>query len=174
MQYVMTRVFPLPAPARMSTGPSVVSTASRCCGLSWERKDNDGNGSRVADCILQETILLFSGACCRRLQVRHLRLPCSDLTQIVCRRSHHASVQDVRIAQPRSGAKIQPRAQALGSHGLKWNPEKAQETLPQARGNNVASPIFSTKGRQTMNKPEIPCELFAYPGRIIREIRRNA
>src|SRR5438067_9006073 len=83
MRYVLTRVFPLPAPARMSTGPSVVSTASRCCGLSWERKDNDGNGSRVADCILQQTILLFSGACCRRLQVRHLRLPYSDLTQIV-------------------------------------------------------------------------------------------
>src|SRR5213079_2157151 len=74
---------PAAGAARMSTGPSVVSTASRCCGLSWERKDNDGNGSRVADCILQETILLFSGACCRRLQVRHLRLPCSDLTQIV-------------------------------------------------------------------------------------------
>src|ERR1700690_581834 len=35
----MTRAFPLPAPARMSTGPPVVSTASRCCGLSWERKD---------------------------------------------------------------------------------------------------------------------------------------
>src|ERR1700689_1995719 len=36
----MTRVLPLPAPARISTGPSVVSTASRCCGLSWSRKDN--------------------------------------------------------------------------------------------------------------------------------------
>src|SRR5580704_9953617 len=35
----MTRVFPLPAPARISTGPSVVSTASRCCGLSWSKKD---------------------------------------------------------------------------------------------------------------------------------------
>src|ERR1700690_4239586 len=35
----MTAVSPLPAPARMSTGPPVVSTASRCCGLSWERKD---------------------------------------------------------------------------------------------------------------------------------------
>src|SRR5216683_4280364 len=40
MRYVMTRVLPLPAPARMSTGPSVVSTASRCCGLSGSRKDN--------------------------------------------------------------------------------------------------------------------------------------
>src|ERR1700756_599609 len=36
----MTRVFPLPAPARINTGPSVVSTASRCCGFSWSRKDN--------------------------------------------------------------------------------------------------------------------------------------
>ena len=26
----MTRVFPLPAPARISTGPPVASTASRC------------------------------------------------------------------------------------------------------------------------------------------------
>src|SRR6266404_3697918 len=34
MRNVMTRVFPLPAPARISTGPSVVSTASRCCGFN--------------------------------------------------------------------------------------------------------------------------------------------
>src|SRR6185437_9299435 len=30
----------------MSTGPSVVSTASRCCGLSWERKDKLNKHSR--------------------------------------------------------------------------------------------------------------------------------
>src|SRR5579885_2842301 len=41
----MTRVFPLPAPARISTGPSVVSTASRCCGFSSERNDNEENRS---------------------------------------------------------------------------------------------------------------------------------
>src|SRR5262252_4158859 len=35
----MTRDFPLPAPARINTGPSLVSTASRCCGFSWSRKD---------------------------------------------------------------------------------------------------------------------------------------
>src|SRR5579864_3246822 len=35
----MTRVLPLPAPARMSSGPSVLSTASRCCGFSWSRSD---------------------------------------------------------------------------------------------------------------------------------------
>src|SRR6185295_14008194 len=34
MRCVMTRVLPLPAPARMSTAPSVASTASRCCGFS--------------------------------------------------------------------------------------------------------------------------------------------
>src|SRR5437867_13426384 len=34
MRWVMTRVLPLPAPARMRTAPSVASTASRCCGLS--------------------------------------------------------------------------------------------------------------------------------------------
>src|SRR5204862_4121286 len=33
MRWVMTRVLPLPAPARMRTGPSVARTASRCCGF---------------------------------------------------------------------------------------------------------------------------------------------
>src|SRR6185437_8168286 len=37
MRYVITRVLPLPAPARINTGPSTVSTASRCCGFSCER-----------------------------------------------------------------------------------------------------------------------------------------
>src|SRR5687768_18081932 len=34
MRWVMTRVLPLPAPARMRVGPSVASTASRCCAFS--------------------------------------------------------------------------------------------------------------------------------------------
>ena len=34
MRKVMTRVLPVPAPARISTGPRIVSTACRCCGLS--------------------------------------------------------------------------------------------------------------------------------------------
>src|SRR5579872_5357316 len=38
MRNVMTRVFPDPAPARISSGPSVCSTASRCSGLSLSRK----------------------------------------------------------------------------------------------------------------------------------------
>src|SRR6266545_3095213 len=34
----MTRVLPLPAPAKMSSGPSAASTASRCWGLSSSLK----------------------------------------------------------------------------------------------------------------------------------------
>src|SRR5436309_6177603 len=34
MRKVMTRVFPVPAPARINTGPCSVSAARRCCGLS--------------------------------------------------------------------------------------------------------------------------------------------
>ena len=34
MRWVMTRVLPEPAPARISTGPSVCSTAARCSGFS--------------------------------------------------------------------------------------------------------------------------------------------
>ena len=34
MRVVITRVLPVPAPARTSSGPSVVVTASRCAGLS--------------------------------------------------------------------------------------------------------------------------------------------
>ena len=37
MRWVMTRVLPLPAPARISTGPSTASTASRWLGLSPAR-----------------------------------------------------------------------------------------------------------------------------------------
>ena len=38
MRYVMTRVLPEPAPARISSGPSRCSTASRCSGFSLSRK----------------------------------------------------------------------------------------------------------------------------------------
>src|SRR5881409_1788745 len=38
MRWVSARVFPEPAPATMSTGPSVCSTASRCTGFSASRR----------------------------------------------------------------------------------------------------------------------------------------
>src|SRR6185312_2887522 len=38
MRWVMTRVLPLPAPARISSGPSTCSTAARCSGLRWARR----------------------------------------------------------------------------------------------------------------------------------------
>src|SRR4029077_15124445 len=38
MRKVMARVLPVPAPARMSNGPSVVSAARRCSGFKDSRK----------------------------------------------------------------------------------------------------------------------------------------
>src|SRR5690242_9050219 len=37
MRWVMTRVLPVPAPARIRIGPSVASTASRCWGFRLSR-----------------------------------------------------------------------------------------------------------------------------------------
>src|ERR1039457_358062 len=42
MRCVMPRVLPLPAPARVSRGPSIWLTASRCCALSPLRKSMKG------------------------------------------------------------------------------------------------------------------------------------
>ena len=47
---VMTRVLPVPAPARIRTGPSVVSTAWRWGGLREAREDILNCGLRIADC----------------------------------------------------------------------------------------------------------------------------
>ena len=38
MRQVSTRVLPLPAPAKMSSGPSGASTARRCCSLRPSRR----------------------------------------------------------------------------------------------------------------------------------------
>src|SRR6266849_5549461 len=38
MRKVITLVLPLPAPARINTGPSTASAASRCRGLSWSSR----------------------------------------------------------------------------------------------------------------------------------------
>ena len=42
MRCVITRVFPEPAPARISTGPSVASTAARCCGFIFSSRGFTG------------------------------------------------------------------------------------------------------------------------------------
>src|SRR4051794_36390542 len=60
----MTRVFPLPAPASSSKGPSVWSTASRCCGFKPARKSmTSGRGERFQNTIQtglgQATRILF-------------------------------------------------------------------------------------------------------------------
>ena len=43
MRWAMTRVLPLPAPARTSTGPFVVVTASRCGGFSGREETVRGH-----------------------------------------------------------------------------------------------------------------------------------
>src|SRR3974390_1637831 len=68
----MTRVLPLPAPARMSTGPSEASTASRCCGFNASRNDKR-DGSECAASILQECLLTFGWrkTCGRRCIIKN-------------------------------------------------------------------------------------------------------
>ena len=44
---VMTRVLPLPAPARIRSGPSVCATASRCSAFRPLRKSINGGSIRV-------------------------------------------------------------------------------------------------------------------------------
>src|SRR2546425_10305676 len=43
----MTRVLPLPAPARMRSGPSVWATASRCWGFNPSRKSMCWGDTRI-------------------------------------------------------------------------------------------------------------------------------
>src|SRR3954466_3405002 len=50
MRTVITRVLPEPAPASMSSGPSVASTASRCRSLSVESKSVISPKSQVPSC----------------------------------------------------------------------------------------------------------------------------
>ena len=50
---VMTRVLPEPAPARMSTGPSVASTAARCSGFRLSMSGCTADRSRREGFLLQ-------------------------------------------------------------------------------------------------------------------------
>ena len=47
MRVVMTRVLPVPAPARTRRGPSVVEAASRCAGLSEARSGLSAREERL-------------------------------------------------------------------------------------------------------------------------------
>jgi REP element-mobilizing transposase RayT len=46
--------------------------------------------------------------------------------------------------------------------------------LPYTSGNLVVHLIFSTKQRQPLIRPELRCDLFAYLGGIVRELRGTA
>ncbi len=191
----MTRVFPLPAPARISTGPSVVSTASRCCGLRLSRKDKGKNRSgssliqfyrnyfwdtlklavRRSLAVLEqyEDVRTRSPLRLRSVLKRQsgtmlpnfgatLPNPLVWMSQRLCDDHHtNGSAPSMTIDQPRSGARMQPRAQALGTDQQTFSPERAKEILPQTCGNIVVHLIFSTKGRRPLIKLEIRADLFA-------------
>src|SRR5687767_1030625 len=57
MRVVITRVLPVPAPARTRSGPSVVETASRCAGLSDESRGEGGRGSAKGDGFIPRAIM---------------------------------------------------------------------------------------------------------------------
>src|SRR5260221_554337 len=54
---VMARVLPVPAPARISTGPSVVSAAARCSGFSSSRRVSMSPGGKRICCTVMLTLL---------------------------------------------------------------------------------------------------------------------
>ncbi len=68
---VMARVLPVPAPARISTGPSVVSAAARCSGFSSSRRVSMSPGGKRICC----TVMVAEGsearklACANRLRI---------------------------------------------------------------------------------------------------------
>src|ERR1700684_2953358 len=55
MRWVITRVLPEPAPARISKGPSTASTAARCCGFNLSSRCCNGWSLKRA------LIFLFGG-----------------------------------------------------------------------------------------------------------------
>jgi hypothetical protein len=75
---------PLPAPARISRGPSVSSTAARCWGLSWSRR-LDIRKSRVES---------------RRSKVKPRTQPCA-ISQITVRRIWLSSDSNVHCTRLR-------------------------------------------------------------------------
>src|ERR1700730_3450327 len=54
---VMTRVFPEPAPAKTSNGPSMVPTASSCWGLRFIERGLGVRGRGLAQFLLTELVL---------------------------------------------------------------------------------------------------------------------
>ena len=58
MRLVMTRVLPEPAPARISSGPLMCRTASRCSGLRDSRNCIGARDSRLGTRTIQLTIVL--------------------------------------------------------------------------------------------------------------------
>src|ERR1700686_1065022 len=109
MRNVMTRVFPLPAPARISTGPSTVSTASRCCGFSSSRNDK-------RELLPQKSVSKYYIALVERRESPHVR------PKFVHNCSLENPIRAVPASSPRTtaggGSKVRSRAGLTGRPSL--------------------------------------------------------
>src|SRR5579862_537631 len=76
--------------------------------------------------------------------------------------------------EPRSGARMQPTAQAVGRLRIKAKLRRSERNLSHTAGNLLIHLIFSTKNRRPLITPEIRNDLFAYLGGIIREMHGAA
>lgn len=81
---------------------------------------------------------------------------------------------DARYEKPRSGAGLQPRAQALGKGEIRNEPRKGERHVAQTCGNVVVHLIFSTKLRKPLITSDIRSDVFAYLGGIVRELHSTA
>jgi len=81
-------------------------------------------------------------------------------------------VGHVVACEPRSGGRLQPKAQAMGQRAL-------VETAPEGRkkmshGNILLHFVFSTLGRRPLIGTDFRGDLFAYLGGIVREMNGTA
>src|SRR6266446_1495403 len=76
--------------------------------------------------------------------------------------------------QPRSGERMQPTAQAVGGAPTENQPWRGGRQMSHTCGNILLHPIFSTRERHPLIKPEFRSELFAYLGGIVREMHGTA
>jgi transposase IS200 family protein len=87
-------------------------------------------------------------------------------------RAEHLSASSLK--KPRSGARMQPTAQAVGTAVKNASPKKGRKSMSHTSGNILLHFIFSTQGRRPLIKTAFRDDLFAYHGGIVREMRDTA
>ena len=117
----MTRVLPEPAPARISSGPSVCSTASRCSGFSDERKESASDGSWMTDSESVSGVSAgrggFEGLVSRELDTKGPCTCCRRDAGIDVRGEHETRIEDgisIAVADGPAAAFFLLHGDALG------------------------------------------------------------